>query len=328
MKLFFKEHVPLILVTIVQLFVVLLIYWLDGYHHLLTALYSVFLGICLLAGYLLYRYFTHRAFYKRLSDPPHSFDEIAQKTGFSPLAAALDELLQTQYRHYQNQLRTWERKKSEHLTFMNQWVHQMKTPLSVIELLIQDDDDPRFESIAEETDRIRKGLEMVLYVARLGVFEHDFRVEQVRLHEIVDKAIHENKKLFIRNHVFPEVTIDPLLTVESDAKWLRFILNQLLSNAIKYSAGSHEKVTVSAYAKERSVILEVIDRGIGIPKADLSRVFRPFYTGENGRKFKESTGMGLYLVHEVCEKLNHHIDLDSEAGKGTTARLTFPFAHH
>ncbi|MMZ59804.1 Sensor histidine kinase GraS [compost metagenome] len=175
---------------------------------------------------------------------------------------------------------------------------------------------------------MRKGLEMVLYVARLGVFEHDFRVERIQLHEVVHNVIHENKKLFIRNQVYPEISIDPALTVESDAKWLRFILNQLLSNAIKYSAGSRENVTVNAYPKNRAVILEVKDRGIGIPKADLSRVFRPFYTGENGRRFKESTGMGLYLIHEVCEKLNHKIELESEINKGTIARIIFPYSNH
>ncbi|PEV90680.1 hypothetical protein CN425_27725, partial [Bacillus cereus] len=82
-----------------------------------------------------------------------------------PLSRALDKLLQTQYRYYQNQLKKWERKQQEQLTFMNQWVHQMKTPLSVIELITQDADDSRFDSINEETERIKKGLEMVLYVA-------------------------------------------------------------------------------------------------------------------------------------------------------------------
>ncbi|MED4729814.1 sensor histidine kinase [Aneurinibacillus migulanus] len=328
MRLFLRDHIPLIFFTIAQLFLVLLIYWLDGYRHLSTALYSVFLGVCLLIGYLLYRYFSYRSFYMRLSAPPKNLDEFTEKTGFAPLATALDELLKTQYLLCQNQLKTWERKNSEHLTFMNQWVHQMKTPLSVIELITQDEDDLRFESIAEETDRMRKGLEMVLYVARLGVFEHDFRVERIQLHEVVHNVIHENKKLFIRNQVYPEISIDPALTVESDAKWLRFILNQLLSNAIKYSAGSRENVTVNAYPKNRAVILEVKDRGIGIPKADLSRVFRPFYTGENGRRFKESTGMGLYLIHEVCEKLNHKIELESEINKGTIARIIFPYSNH
>ncbi|MDR2992907.1 MAG: sensor histidine kinase, partial [Bacillus cereus] len=87
-----------------------------------------------------------------------------------------------------------------------------------------------------------------------------------------------------------------------------------------------EKVIVSACSKGRAIILEIKDYGVGIPTTDLPRVFNPFYTGENGRKFKESTGMGLYLVKEVCEKLNHKIELESEVGKGTKVRIIFPYA--
>jgi signal transduction histidine kinase len=125
--------------------------------------------------------------------------------------------------------------------------------------------------------------------------------------------------------VYPEVRVDSDLTVQTDAKWLRFIMLQLLSNAIKYSAGTGLKVTIQAHRSEdhRQVVLEITDRGMGIPKSDMKRVFDPFYTGENGRKLKESTGMGLYLVKEVVHKMNHRIELESEPGRGTTVRLIF-----
>ncbi|WIG24876.1 sensor histidine kinase [Bacillus toyonensis] len=326
MKLFLQEHIPLICYTIGQLFIILFIYWFDGYPHILTALYSVFLGVFLLMGYLIYRYYSHRSFYKRLSTSMETLNESIKDSDLTPLSIALDKLLQTQYQYYQNQLKKWERKQQEQMTFMNQWVHQMKTPISVIELITQDADDFRFDSINEETERIKKGLEMVLYVARLETFEQDFHVERVQLLEVIDSVIHENKRLFIRSYVYPEVKVDPIFTVETDKKWFRFILNQVLSNAIKYSSSKKEKVIISAYTKGRAVILEVRDYGVGIPTADLPRVFQPFYTGENGRKFKESTGMGLYLVKEVCEKLNHKIELESEVGKGTKVKIVFPYA--
>ncbi|QDS33928.1 sensor histidine kinase [Brevibacillus brevis] len=326
MKLFLQEHIPLICYTIGQLFIVLFIYWFDGYPHILTALYSVFMGIFLLTGYLIYRYYSHRSFYKRLSTPMETLNESIQDSDLTPLSMALDKLLQTQYQNYQNQLKKWDRKQQEQMTFMNQWVHQMKTPLSVIELITQDADDPRFDSIIEETERIKKGLEMVLYVARLETFEQDFHVDRVQLLEMIDSVIHENKRLFIRSYVYPEVRVDPLLTVETDKKWFQFILNQVITNAIKYSSSKKEKIIISAYSKGRAVILDVRDHGVGIPAADLPRVFHPFYTGENGRKFKESTGMGLYLVKEVCGKLNHRIEIQSEADKGTKVSIVFPYA--
>lgn len=152
-------------------------------------------------------------------------------------------MLDSQYGQYHAHLHRLEQRRQEYLTFMNQWVHQMKTPLSVIELTVegQEDDDPRLVSIREEADQMRRGLETVLYVARLDTFEQDFSVEPVILRTAGGEAIHELKRFFIRNHVYPEIHIDSALVVQSDAKWIRFVLVQLLSNAIKYSAGAGKR---------------------------------------------------------------------------------------
>lgn len=324
MKLFMREHVPFILYTIIQLFVVLLVYWYDGYNNLLTAIYAVFLGLFLMTGYLLYRYFSHQKMYKKLSTSPETLHESIEELDSTPLSIAIKNLLKTQYHYYQSQIKLWERKREEQVTFMNQWVHQMKTPLSVIRLITQDAYDERFESIAEEADQMRQGLEMVLNMARLETFEQDFQVDKVLLREIVNKLIHENKRSFLHNYVYPEINIPSNLIVETDTKWIKFILNQVIINAIKYSSGKREKVTISAFQKDEKIILRVQDRGIGIPKSDLPRVFQPFYTGENGRLFKESTGMGLYLAKEVSEKLNVSIELQSEFGSGTIVTIVFP----
>ncbi|NKI23137.1 HAMP domain-containing histidine kinase [Paenibacillus dendritiformis] len=326
MKLFWREHLPLAGFTCLQLLLVLLVFWYDGYDRPLTAAYALFLGLFVFALYLGYRYATHRLMYKRLTDPPASLTSTIQLADAAPLSRAVDETIDHQYRYYQQQLKVWERKQQEHLAFMNQWVHQMKTPLSVIELITQDAEDPKLASISEEADQMKRGLEMVLYMARLETFEHDFHVEKKSLRDIVHEVVHENKRYFIRSYVYPDIQIDPELTVETDVKWLRFVLQQIVTNAIKYSAGSRTKVTATAYTEGRAVVLEVTDRGAGIPKQDVKRVFQPFFTGENGRKYKESTGMGLYLAKEIIGKLNHEIELESEEGQGTTVRIIFPFA--
>ncbi|PEN81025.1 hypothetical protein CN553_29305 [Bacillus cereus] len=326
MKLFLHEHVPLIGFSIIQLFVILSVYWLDGYNHLSTALYSVFLGICLLIGYLTYRYVSHRGFYNKLSTPSKMLHESVQEMDSSPLSVALQAVLEAQYSQYQQQLKTWEYKEKEYLTFLNRWVHQMKTPLTVIELIAQEEHGESFESIVEEVDQMKYGLEMVLYMARLETFEQDFYVTRVSLQDIVQEVVQEHKRLFIRSYVYPEVKIDPNIMVETDRKWLRFVINQVISNAIKYSAGSRKNITMTTFEEGSSMILEIQDYGVGIPKEDLPRVFCSFYTGENGRRFKESTGMGLYLVKNIIEKMNHDIEIESEVGKGTKLRIKFPYA--
>ncbi|PEM31249.1 sensor histidine kinase [Bacillus wiedmannii] len=322
-KLFIRDHIPLICFTAIQLLAIFLVYWFDGHNHIATALYAMFLGVFFMVVYLVFRYFTHRTFYERLANPLNSLDESVQKSDFAALSDALQELIEVQYRHYQNQLQIQERKNNDHLTFMNQWIHQMKTPLSVIELITQDEVDSRFESINEETDRLKKGLEMALYVARLEAFTQDFYVEKVQLHKIVNDSVLEHKRFFIRNFVYPELKIDKDISVESDAKWLQFLIGQILSNAIKYSSGSREKIKVKACKEGNTVILEIADNGVGIPKQDLPRVFKPFFTGENGRDFKESTGMGLYLVYEITKQLGHSVEIHSEVGKGTVVRIKF-----
>ncbi|WP_256757618.1 HAMP domain-containing sensor histidine kinase [Cohnella sp. WQ 127256] len=323
MKLFLREHMPLVILHIVQLFLVLLIYWLDGYRNFHTALYSIFIGLVLLTGYLIYRYTSHLSLYRRLTDPLETLDDSIQGGGYTPLSEAVDHLLHTQYGHYQQQLKIQEKSRNDHLIFMNQWIHQMKTPLSVIRLMMEESDDARSVSILEETDRMEKGLETVLYAARLETFERDFQVEAVPIRAIVENVIHENKRLFIGSKVYPELNVDPHLIVESDAKWLTFMINQLVTNAIKYSADSHQKVIFTATQSENEACLEIRDHGIGIPVADRKRVFQAFYTGDNGRKYRESTGMGLYFVQEIGNRLGHRIELDSEVGEGTCVRIVF-----
>ncbi len=328
MRLFWQEHIPLILLHIVQLFMVLFVYWLAGFQDIKLGLYSVFIGLFILGCYLVYKYASHRSFYERLSEPLPTLDDSIRNTSHAPIPTAFDELLKMQYQHYQQQLTKWERERNEHLAFMNQWVHQMKTPLSVMELLLQNEEDISRESLREELDKIHKGLDTVLYTARLSSFQQDFRVEPVSLWSVADQLVHENKRYFIQNRVYPEILIDQSIQVYSDRKWLSFALSQVLINAIKYSKGTGQKVTMSAAVKGETVVMEIKDRGVGIPASDLERVFQPFFTGENGRKFSESTGMGLYLVAEIFKRLDHGIELESEPGKGTVVRLSFSIPPH
>lgn len=276
MKLFIRDNLPLIGIWVVQLLIVPAIYWLDGFRNLTITLYAVFVGLFFLALYLKLRYARRRVFW-RLAEPPKRLDESLRRLGEAPLAAALEKLLRTYYRQYLQILNEHEKEQTDHLIFINQWVHQIKSPLSVIELVVQDEDDPRFVMIRDESERINAGLETVLYATRLKAFEQDFSVAEFPLKTIVDKVIHENKRLFIKNHLYPVVKVGPDILVESDAKWLSFALNQLITNAIKYSAGTGKYVTVSAWKGGRTIIVEIQGEGIGIPKSDLKRAFRPFF---------------------------------------------------
>ncbi|MEK5030545.1 sensor histidine kinase [Paenibacillus sp. FSL R7-0302] len=326
MKLFLREHALLLAVQIVQFGAMLSIYWLDGYRDLPTALYAVFIGFFFLGCYLIYQYISRRRYYHRLSRPLETLDESFQKLENHPVSTALEQLLHTQYRYYQQQLTAVKLQQEQHLTFIDQWVHQMKTPLSVIELTVQNMDEPEFASIREELERMRSGLHTVLYMARLRAFEKDFHIKPVSLPKLVNEVVHDHRRLFIRSHIFPEVQAStPDITAQTDEKWLFFMLSQIMNNAIKYSAADNtengRKITVSCYLRGMDAVIEVKDRGIGIQASDLKRVFDPFFTGDNGRGLRESTGMGLYLTKESADRLGHRLELESAAGEGTVVRI-------
>ncbi|MBN8434896.1 sensor histidine kinase [Priestia flexa] len=323
MKLFFKEHLPLTFFYLIQLGLVCTIFALDGFRDIFTVLYAILISTVIYITYLCYRYYTNKTFYKHLSNPLHKSEDSILSEEESPLSEALKELLESQFRSFHNEMYHYQNKLNQHITFMNQWVHQMKTPVSVIHLMIQNEDEPIFMSIQDEMDRIQKGLETVLYTSRLNDFTHDFQAESVSLHKVVTSLISSYKRFFIRNRVFPTVNVPPQYIVASDEKWIHFACSQLITNAVRYSAGINQSITISAFERGRQVILEVKDQGIGIPSQDLKRVFDPYFTGENGRKYQESTGMGLYLVKEICKQLHHQIELESKEGQGTTIRLIF-----
>ncbi|WP_071394954.1 sensor histidine kinase [Bacillus tuaregi] len=324
MKLFFKEYSLLIIVQLLQFFILISIYWLAGHQHISTALYALFLGCFFLGCYLTYYYTSRKKFYKRLNQPLESLDASLQKTEQTPISEALDSLLKNQYKLYQKQIKQLEKQQNEHLKFMDQWVHQMKTPLSVIELTAQNLDEPDSSNIREETERMKNGLNTILYMARLRSIEQDFHIKPVILADIVHEVNRDNKRFYIRNHVYPKLKADHVgITVETDEKWLFFMLTQLIHNAVKYSNGMNS-IIISIYEKGNEAVLEVTDFGVGIPEADKKRIFDPFYTGENGRKFRESTGMGLFLTKEAAEHLGHRIDYHSIVGEGSSFRIVFP----
>jgi OmpR family two-component system sensor histidine kinase YxdK len=326
LRLFLQEQRPLIIVYIAQLLVVSLIYRLDGFRNITVSLYAGIISLLLLLGYLIFRYIANRSFYKRLEQPlpgESLTGESSAESSHTPLAEALHQLLRTQFRQYTTDLHNYKHKIEGHLQFINQWAHQMKTPISVIHLILQDDDDPRFAAIGDELDRLKKGLDLVLYTARLDTFEHDFYVENLPLERIVRGVTSEQKRLFIRRRIYPSIRMESGLTVATDEKWLSFVLTQLLTNAVRYTLEEQGRLYFDGYAREGKVVLEIRDEGIGIPPSDLPRVFDPYFTGENGRRFRESTGMGLFLVKQICDKLGHAFEIESKLDEGTTVRLIF-----
>lgn len=323
MKIFLREHLLLMVIQTLQFLIIVGVFWLAGFRNLPLALYTVFLSFFLLFIYLLYHYFSRRKFYDRLNRMIDSLDESFQVLDRAPISQALQQLLKTQYNQFQQQITLMDKRQEEHLKFMDLWIHQMKTPLSVIELSAQELEEPDSSNIREEVDRLKNGLNTVLHMSRLRMLDQDFHTSYFSLNELLREISEENKRLFIRHKVYPKIIENAEVRVHSDEKWLFFMINQLLQNAVKYSAEKADEMQMKVYEREGNSVLEIRDFGIGIPTEDIKRIYDAFFTGQNGRKYRESTGVGLYLTNEVAEYLGHQLEVESTVGKGTAFRIVF-----
>ena len=201
--------------------------------------------------------------------------------------------------------------KSDMIDYYTMWVHRIKSPISAMKLLIQTSESEISSDLSSELFKIEQYVEMVLSYIRLGSNENDFVIKEYDLDNIVRQAIRKYAPLFIRKKInldFQPTTYKVL----TDEKWLVFVIEQLLSNAIKYT----NKGKISIYPLEdKKLVIE--DTGIGISQEDIPRIFDKGFTGYNGRTDKKATGLGLYLCKNILDKLSHKISIESEVGVKT-----------
>ncbi len=235
---------------------------------------------------------------------------------------------------YASQIHKMEMKNQEESRFLSTWVHNMKTPVSVINLILQRyqlDQITREELIlglSEENEKLNGQLDMVLNLFRMNEFEKDYLPAPVNLTESLKQIINQNQMQFIYHRVFPKMyKPNRELMVLSDAKWNNLVISQLISNGIKYSKPNEGeeagRMEFNLQQTESKVPLVIKDFGKGIPDYDLPRIYEPFFTGDNGRNTKGASGIGLYFCKEVCRMLGHELNITSKVGEGTTVTLTY-----
>lgn len=203
----------------------------------------------------------------------------------------------------------------EMMDYYTVWVHQIKTPIASMRLALQNEDTAESRQLQSELGRIERYVEMVLTFLRLGADSTDYVIKEHELDDIVRGAVKKLAGDFINKKIKLEYTeLDE--KVLTDEKWLSFVVEQVLSNAVKYTSEG----TVSIYTESPKTLC-IRDTGIGIAADDLPRVFENGYTGYNGRSDKRASGIGLYLCRRICNKLGHTISAESKAGEGTVIRI-------
>lgn len=214
------------------------------------------------------------------------------------------------------------REKRDITDYFTLWAHQIKTPIAAMRLLFQQETEniEQFYEQRKECEgelfKIEQYVEMVLQYLRLNSSVNDFVLQEYSLDSIIRQAIHKYAPMFIRKKL--ALHYETITTkVVTDEKWMVFVVEQILSNAIKYTVEG----SISIYMEGGNLV--IADTGIGILPEDLPRVFEKGYTGYNGRNDKKASGIGLYLCKQILEKLGHKVYVTSEPGKGTKMKLVF-----
>jgi signal transduction histidine kinase len=290
--------------------------------------YSALLYIMIMLIYLSYDIYKFAKKYKKLDAIRNNITINVQDIpeALNPYDAKYNEILKSLYEVIHDTFSQLDKTHTDNLEYYTLWIHQIKTPIAAINLVLQNMEDvPQKAVLEQELFKIEQYVELALQFVKIGNIESDLVINQYELSDIVKQSIRKYSVLFIHKGLGVNISVcDRLIT--TDSKWFAFILEQIFSNAIKYTNNGNIKIYTREDAKDYWLIIE--DSGIGIKKEDIKRIFEKGYTGFNGRLDKKASGIGLYLVKKVATALNHEIYIESQVGKGTKVHIFIKNYNH
>ncbi len=220
---------------------------------------------------------------------------------------------------------SYRRNSQEYKEYVESWVHEIKVPIGAMKMILANHKEEDY-GLEEEVNRLEGYVEQALFYARSSDVEKDYLINRISLQQVVQDAILKKRKI-LRN-INAAIDLHDLETeVNSDSKWLGFMLGQVLDNSIKYVGEKQLMLEIYGEKHENSILLHIKDNGIGIKESELSRVFDKGFTGSNGRGTANSTGIGMYLCRKLCHRLEHNILIDSKVGEGTIITFVFPVSN-
>lgn len=300
----------------------LFVAYLDATIPVRSILYMIFLSMIIFVLFMIVRYQKESTYYRSLQEWQSDLDvtEIAEAT--SPFEKIITEgiVQQTEQLKQQNE-ENWlqlEQEKDDLLA----WIHEVKTPLTTMNLIIDRMDDPKLKSqLSFEWLRIHHLLDQQLHQSRIPFIQNDLFIEQVDLETVIHKEIKTLQSWCIQKGIGFDIDLQ-VTEVLSDGKWLAFILRQVITNAVKYSEASD--IIITSYQDDERTILKMEDFGRGIDPKDLPRIFDKGFTSTKNHQDQAATGMGLFLAKKATIPLLIEMAVESEQGRGTTLKLTFP----
>lgn len=326
-----KIEIILMLFATMSIEIILLAYQIQT----LVRVYIILSIILSLLISVLIEFYNKKSYYNNLLEKLNELDqkyllsEVIPKANFQD-GILLKEVLEETGKSMLENVNKYKYAQEDYKEYIELWIHEIKTPISASKLIIENNKNEITKNIEEELEKIENYTEQALYYARSNTVEKDYIITKTNLKEIVNTSIIKNKTIILNNKVNLNIH-DLEKQVYTDSKWIVFILNQVIQNAIKYSKKENKTIEIYSEEQKEKVSLYIKDNGLGIKKSEITRVFEKGFTGENGRIIgKKSTGIGLYLCKKLCDKLHLSISIMSELNVGTEVIIVFPkgtFSH-
>ncbi|WP_445477384.1 sensor histidine kinase [Lysinibacillus irui] len=317
----------LLLYVLIMFFVSSMIYLSDGLSGTkMNLLYINIVSIIFILSYLIIGFFYHKRFYEELENAlqlendtvsaipnPHTYEQ-----------GLYTEILKKMYLEQQNKMYILHEEKKEYHDYIMSWIHEVKIPIAASQLLMRSGKsaDILMGKLEDELGKIDHFVDQALYYSRLDSFSKDYFIQSISLETVTGASMKKYAKTFIAKRLQFERTNLQLL-VESDTKWLSFIVDQIVANSLKYT-DDYGQIKFIGEEDENEKRLIIQDNGIGIKAEDIGRVFERGFTGFNGRINTKSTGLGLYLAKRLSSKLGHDITIESKENEYTKVILHFP----
>ena len=289
----------------------------------LTILISYFISIIV-------EYFKKKLYYQNIYK---TLDELKEKYLITEVienssfveGKILKEILEQIDKSMIENVNTYKYLQEDYKEYIEMWIHEIKIPIAASKMIVENNKNEITKSIDEELDKVENYIEQALYYARSNTVDKDYYIKKNKIEDMVNECIKKNRKVLIGEKISIN-THDLKISVNTDSKWIVFILNQIIQNSIRYrKAEGQAEIEIYSVKGKENVILYIKDNGMGIKKGEITRVFEKGFTGTNGRMLnKKSTGIGLYLCKKLCDKLGMAIELNSIKNEGTEVRLVFP----
>ena len=327
LKDYLKSRVAIIFLNIIAL-ITLSVFLLSVGNKFKVIITIAITWIIFLFVYFMFAYRKRRNYFEIIEKSVASIDKkflISEVLKEPPFIEAKPYyyLLKKSSKSMREEINKEKSRLKDYKEYIEQWIHEVKTPISLIKLIEENNRNDKSSAILMQLEEIDRYVEQALFYARSEYVDKDYLIKEISLKSCVNNVITRNKQGFILNNI--DIEIENIDTdVYCDSKWLEFILHQIIVNSIKYRNNINPKVKIYLQEIKNGTKLIIEDNGIGIPKNEIDRVFEKGFTGNLGRINSKSTGIGLYLCKKLCDKLGILIGIESEIDTYTKVSIIFP----